>query len=310
MKKTPVVLIIYNRPDTTARVFNEIRRYKPTILYVIADGHKAGDVFDKNMVDNTRELIKNVDWDCDVRLNYADTNLGCRIRICTGLDWVFNQSEKAIILEDDCLPHKDFFAFCDEILNRYQYEPRIMHVSGSNYLFGKIDIEYSYYFSIYNHCSGWATWSRAWKYFDPEIKSWPYLKETDFLSNLFDNDKSRTYWESAFQDVYEKRIDSWAYCWTLACWMNNGLTIIPRHNLITNIGYGLNATHTKNARSRFADIPTSPLSFPLIHPVQIDRNNDADKITEKINYNRHFIRRVIGALLKTSFAKHLINYLK
>lgn len=310
MKKTPVVLIIYNRPDTTARVFDEIRRYEPAILYVVADGYKTGDANDEKKVENTRKLINNVDWDCDVRLNYADANLGCRTRIQTGLDWVFNQSERAVILEDDCLPNQDFFAFCDEILSRYQNEPEIMHVSGSNYLFNQIEIEFSYYFSIFNHCSGWATWSRAWKNFDPEIKSWPYLKETGFLFNLFDNDKSRTYWENAFQGVYEMQIDSWAYCWTLACWINNGLTVIPRQNLITNIGYGLNATHTKNARSRFAEIPTSSLSFPLAHPARIERNYYADKITEKMNYNRHFIRRMIGALLNTSYGKHIVNYLK
>lgn len=308
--KIPVALFIYNRLEVTSRVFEMIKAYKPDQLFIIADGSKASDPNDQVKISATRNIFNDINWKCDIRQNYSETNLGCHKRISSGIDWVFNHCDKAVFLEDDCLPHPDFFTFCEELLSRYQDDLRIMHISGSNYLLNKKKIQYSYYYSLYNHCSGWATWSRAWTYFDSDVAIWPILKMNRFLHGLFSDKRSRVSWEKIFQSVYDKEIDSWAYCWTLSCWFNNGLSIIPNRNLVSNIGYGHGATHTKNPKSRFANMPVHELTFPLQHPPDVVRDIDADAITQKLNYDKTILRRIGSEILKSDIANIILKYIK
>ena len=279
----PVVFIIFNRPDLTERVFEAIAKAKPKRLLVIADGPRFPEEAEK--CQKARAVIKKVDWDCKVDKDYSDMNLGLERRVSTGLDWAFNRVSEAIILEDDCVPHPTFFRFCQELLERFRNDRRIMVISGQNLQFGNNHTNYSYYFSRYNHCWGWASWRRAWQLFDFDMKLWPEIRDGQFFTKMFSNAYDASYWTNIFQSLYDGRLNSWAYRWTLTCWINSGLTILPSVNLISNIGFGIGASNTADANSFLANMPTNGLEFPLKHPPFVIRNFDADEYTQSNIYN-------------------------
>lgn len=261
----PVAFLIFNRPDTTMRVFEEIRRARPPKLLVVADGPRAEKLGEPEKCQAARTIIDTVDWPCEVLKNYSETNLGCKIRVSSGLDWVFKQVEEAIILEDDCLPHPSFFRFCEELLAKYRRDERISMISGANFQFGHHMLKASYYFSRYNHIWGWASWRRAWEKYDRDVKSWPEIRDAGWLESvIFDRDE-RMFWTDTFQAVYEGKIDTWDHQWNLVSFYNNTISIIPSVNLISNIGFGIDATHTRGI-SQYANMPSVSMSFPLIHP--------------------------------------------
>ena len=277
--KTPVVLIIFKRPDTTEKVFEAIRQAKPPKLLVIADGPRVDVPGEAEKCAAARAIIDRVDWDCEVLTNYSDTNLGLRNRVSSGLNWVFKLVEEAIILEDDCIPHLTFFRFCEELLEKYKHNHRIAHITGNNFQFGKQWTQYSYYFSRYTHCWGWATWKRAWNYYDNDMKLWSSVRETNWLDNFLQNSIASQYWSNNFQKTYQG-FNSWNYAWFFSCWSNDLLTIIPNVNLVSNIGFDLEATHTKN-QGNLTNLPTKNIDFPLLHPPQVFQNLEADSLTEK-----------------------------
>ena len=272
--ETPVAFIIFNRPDTTQRVFAEIRSAQPKTLFVIADGPRTPAEAEKCR--QTREIIRQVDWECDVRLNYSETNLGCKKRVSSGLDWVFSQCENAIILEDDCLPHPTFFRYCEELLAKYRDDERVMMIYGNNFQIGQTRGSDSYYFSQLPHVWGWATWRRAWNKFDLHLTDWPARRKSGWLKMLPLKEAQAT-WQSNFdaglpnsQDTHLQ--NAWGFRWVFAIWNNGGICIAPNKNLITNIGFGEGATHTSNANDMNANIPAASMMFPLRHPkaVRID----------------------------------------
>jgi hypothetical protein len=280
--KTPVAFIIFNRPDTTARVFEAIRQAKPPLLLVIADGARTSKVGETEKCAATRAIIDGVDWECEVRTNYSDMNLGCKRRVSSGINWVFEQVEEAIILEDDCLPHPTFFDYCDELLEKYRDDTRIMSISGDNFQFGRKRTSDSYYFSRYNHIWGWATWRRAWRHYDVNMKLWHTIRDGGWLNDILDNHSVMKVWQKNFQSVYDGKVDTWDYQWIFACWTQSGLTILPNVNLISNIGFGSEATHTKNSDSKFANLPIEDIFFPLKHPEFIIQNTNADRYFQEI----------------------------
>jgi hypothetical protein len=288
---TPVAFLIFNRPDTTERVFAEIARARPPELLVVADGPRSDQPGDREKCDAARAVIDRVDWDCNVLKNYSDENLGCRRRVSSGLDWVFDTLEEAIILEDDCLPHPTFFRFCEELLEFYRDDERIMMISGDNFQFGRKRTPYSYYFSLYTHIWGWASWRRAWKHYDVEMKLWPEIKNGSWLHDLLLDRRAIKYWTKTFQRVYEGKIDTWDYSWTFACWSQNGLTILPNENLISNIGFREDGTHTASS-TRTANMPTKDLDFPLKHPPFVIRDVHADERTSKLFFTPTFFNRL------------------
>lgn len=277
--KTPIAFIIFNRPQTTEVVFAEIARAMPPKLLVIADGPRADRPDDVAKCSATRAIIDRVNWDCEVITNYADTNLGCKQRVSSGLNWVFNSVAEAIVLEDDCLPHPTFFHFCSELLDHYRDDPRIMHISGDNFQLGQRCVSASYYFSRYSHIWGWATWRRAWKFYDVEMKLWQEFRDKQWLNDILADPGVTAYWSRFFQSTYEGKIDTWDVQWMFACWAQNGLSILPCVNLISNIGAGLEATHMAD-KSWFAHLPASAMRFPLQHPAQITRDLAADTFTQ------------------------------
>lgn len=295
----PVALIIFNRPELTAKVFESIRQARPSTLIVIADGPRTGKKGEAETCSAARAITENVDWECRVIRHYADENMGCRNRVASGLDLVFDEFDRAIILEDDCLPEASFFRFCEELLERYDSDHRVAAISGDNFLFGNHNLEDSYYFSRYPHVWGWATWRRAWKHYDVEMKSWPQMCDQNWLPQLLQNRAAATFWQDVFQTVYEGRIDTWDYQWTYACWKQNGLTVLPRTNLISNLGFGIDATHTKR-QSHFSNMAVAPLAFPLQHPLQVARDEQADAYTQRQNFTLSLLgkaRRVVKRLL-------------
>ncbi len=283
--KTPIALIIFNRPDRTEKIFKIIRSIRPKKLFIIADGPRETVPDEKEICEKTRQIVKNIDWKCELFTNYSKENLGCGKRPSTGITWVFENVDRAIILEDDCVPHPTFFPFCEELLNRYENDERVMMISGNNFQFGKSRTKYSYYFSIFTHIWGWATWKRAWDYYDYNISQWPEFSKEGLLANYFSNSKHIEYWRSLYDNVYsEKNKTYWDYQWLLTCWAQHGLTIIPSVNLVSNEGEGKDATHTKGA-DKFINMKTERLKYPLAHPSYIMRNIEADLYTQRTNFS-------------------------
>lgn len=273
--ETPVVFIIFKRPDTTEKVFKTIRQAKPSKLLVIADGPREDKPGEAEKCAATRAIIDRVDWDCEVLKNYAEVNLGCKQRVSSGLDWVFENVEEAIILEDDCLPHPTFFRFCEELLEKYRDDERIMTIGGTNLLIEwKSDLQ-SYYFSNYFHCWGWATWKRIWNYYDIDMKLWSDSKIKEKVRNVIADEKQYLNRKKYLDDTYSGKVDSWDYQLFFMCLANSGLSIRPSVNLISNIGFSDEATHT-NVFDFRANLPLKSLAFPLKDPLNIavDRNHD------------------------------------
>ncbi|MEO1377473.1 MAG: glycosyltransferase family 2 protein, partial [Cyanobacteria bacterium J06635_10] len=280
MMETPVVFLIFKRPDTTQKAFNIIRQAKPSKLLVVADGPRKNRIGEAEKCDAARKIIDQVDWDCEVLKNYSDINLGCAKRVASGLDWVFDNVEDAIIIEDDCILNLTFFRFAEELLERYRNDSRIFSISAQNVQPINNFTDYSYYFSRYNHCWGWATWKRAWQYFDFEMKSWPEAKSKNLLYDVLQSQKAANYWAERFQLAYDEKVDSWAYRWTLTCWLQNALSIIPNTNLVSNIGFGTESTHLYDTKSKFNSASTFEMTFPLKHMPYMLRNNHADNFTQ------------------------------
>jgi hypothetical protein len=263
------VLIIFNRPETTKQVVAAIVKAKPTKLLVVADGPRPGHPTDAAQCAATRAIIEQVDWPCEVLRHYSDVNLGCGRRPATGISWAFEQVEEAIILEDDCVPHATFFPFCAELLERFRDDERIMQICGSNRVSAN-PTPWSYFFSRYNPCWGWATWRRAWRHFDYDITMWASLRHTPWLSYVVGDTRAAKFWQPIFaRAAATTQKDYWDYQWTFACWTQSGLSIWPAANLITNIGLGPDATHTKSRRNPSAYRPTFPMCFPLQHPTYV-----------------------------------------
>ena len=277
----PIAFCIFNRPEVTQRVFDAIARQKPKQLFVIADGAREDVEGESELVAQTRAIVDQIDWPCNLQCNFAKRNMGCRNRMATGLSWAFGLAEQLIILEDDCLPDQSFFGYCRELLIRYQSDPNVMMISGDNFQPHR-RTENSYYFSRWTHIWGWASWRRAWQHFDVELKSWPEVRlQKDFVKQ-FENEQEYRYWSRIFDGLVRGEIDTWDFAWGYACWVQGGLTILPEVNLVSNLGFGLDATHTRDPNSSLANLPTSAMGA-LRHPPNIERNEIADQWTyEKI----------------------------
>lgn len=294
--QTPVAFIIFNRPDSTARVFQEIARAKPTRLLVVADGPRADRVGEAEKCAAARAIINQVNWKCEVFTNFSDENLGCKQRVSSGIDWIFEQVEEAIILEDDCLPHPTFFRFCQEMLERYRYDSRIGMISGDNFQFGRIHNDASYYFSHYGHIWGWASWRRAWSNYNRDAALWPEFRDGNYLDGLVTGRSEYRYWFRAFQSVYDGKIDTWDYQWALSLWGQGMLSILPNVNLISNIGFEPTATHTRGS-SIYANLSTVAMGFPLRHPSVFLPNYEADSFTASKLFTSSFKVKIFNKII-------------
>lgn len=262
-------------------MLEQVRLARPSKLLVVADGPRADRPGDKERCEQTREVIRaGVDWEADVQTNYAQTNVGLRTRVSSGITWAFTQVDRAIILEDDCVAHLDFFRYCAELLEYYKDDSRVGVVTGDNFQPPGFSRPSSYFFSKYPHCWGWATWKRAWKCYDGEMSQWPQLKQDGWLRGLFHDPLHARYWEDIFDRVCAREINSWAYPWTFSCWSQSLLTAAPCVNLVSNIGTGADATHTEDECGAMHR-PVFPMAMPLVHPKTVVLDYRADDYSQK-----------------------------
>lgn len=276
---TAVLLVIFNRPDTTRQVLESIRKIAPPRLYIAADGPRAHVASDKQKCAAARQVVEQVDWNCQVKTLFRDVNLNCGVAPSSAFTWFFENEEEGIILEDDCLPTQSFFWFCQELLARYRNDSRIMHIGGNNFLKGwQRDRDYSYYFSRSGHIWGWATWRRAWKLFDFNISLFEKVKQQGYFNSLFPNPIERMYRVRKFEKTAARRgrIDWWDYQWDFARFVHSGIAIVPQKNLVRNIGFGADGTHTPNANYAGANLEVDELDFPLRHPPFVVRDAQSD----------------------------------
>jgi hypothetical protein len=274
---TPVAFLIFNRPDLTQIVFEAIAKVKPKQLFVVADGPRFAAEAEKCA--QARTIIDRVDWECDVSTNYSEKNLGCGRCVANGIGWVFSKVEEAIFLEDDTLPNASFFPYCETLLEHYRHDERIMTINGNNFQSGRSRTEYSYHFSKYNGCWGWASWRRAWRHYDYEMKTWPEFKRTGMLEMICDDPYELRFWASLFESIYEDpgEIDTWDHQWKYACWSQNGLAIEPRVNLVSNLGLGrTDATHTTYKNPLLEQTLKTQEMREIKHPQFVVRHRDAD----------------------------------
>jgi len=289
--KTPILFLVFNRPDTTKRVFEEIKKAKPKQLFIAADGPRTKEEEEKtNSV--RKYVISNINWPCKVKKLFRRKNLGCKYAVSGAIDWFFDNVTEGIILEDDCLPDKSFFRFCQELLKRYKNDERIMSISGQNYI-GKFNVQESYLFSKYAFIWGWATWKRAWEKMDFELKKYCEIKKEEKLKKNYPNFIERKLRERKIRNVLNKKVDTWDIQWSVSHNINKKLCIIPKINLVENIGFSNNNfTNTKENYwdKKFLHHKANEMKFPLKHPKEFDINRGF--------FNKYILREILRISLK------------
>lgn len=274
--KTPLLFIIFNRPEPTKIVFDEIRKARPQKLFIAADGPRPDRPEDIEKCRLAREVVKSIDWPCEVKKLFQEKNLGCKLGATTGITWFFDNVEEGIILEDDCLPDQSFFRFCEEMLERYRDEPRIVMVSGYN-IAGIYDSDYSYIFSKYGGLWGWASWKRSWKQYDITMSLWKNKENQEKIKKAIGNRNEWNYKQRLYEQTFNGQKDTWDYQWETYRLLNGQLSVLPTKNLVENLGFGADATHTVAIESPLL-IKRESLNFPLSHnpgPIVPDQRYDS-----------------------------------
>ncbi len=278
--RSPVLFLVFNRPETTRRVFEAIRAARPPKLYIAADGPRAGRPGEAEICNEVRSIATDVNWPCEVRTLFRDKNLGCKLGVSSGINWFFGHEEEGIIVEDDVLPEATFFDFCDEMLERYRHDERVAMITGSNLVSKEFLAASSYFFTYYCNIWGWASWRRIWNHYDVAMAEWPAWRDSGGLwklsagSQLFES-----HWRPIFDSVHAGKIDTWDYQWTFTCWRLGGLTILPARNQTSNLGFGADATHTKAGAPEYVlDSGARPLEFPLTHPIAVEIDSQANAL--------------------------------
>lgn len=299
MYNTPILFLIFNRPETTKQVFERIRQVKPSILYIAADAPRKNRPDEILRCQETREIVSHIDWPCELKTLYRDQNLGCKKAVSSAITWFFEQEEYGVILEDDCLPDLSFFPFCEELLLKYKDDNRIGHIGGNNFFRGIVRDNLSYDFCTFSHIWGWASWRRVWQHYDVNFSYWnEAVKEKCRMNSLFNNLLEKIYFSSFISDTLkgDRGINTWDVQYLFMLRVQNQLSIYPKVNLVTNIGLNdPNATHTtkKNKKNY---ILSEQIQFPLNHPRYILSNKLIDKTTVWKNFFSY--KRLIRYLLK------------
>jgi hypothetical protein len=296
---TPVLFLVFNRLDTTKQVFETIRTARPRKLYIAADGPRELREGEAQKIKEVRDyVVNNVDWDCEVKTLFREKNLGCKNAVSGGVNWFFEHEEQGIILEDDCLPSQSFFRFCQELLCAYRHDKDIGMISG-NMLYDQIKVNESYLYT-YGNIWGWATWRDRWSLYDVDIKSWSDEEVRSSIEAFLANRKVYRFVSALFDTAYNGKIDTWDYQWLFARLKNRLLTINPSRNLVANIGFGENATHTK-VGGRSSALKRNEISFPLKHPKEKKLNHDYVKLQYRSEPLMNRIMRRCGVLFEKHF---------
>lgn len=288
--QTPILLLVFNRPELTKRLLKSLEQVKPKNIFVVADGPRENNLQDFPLCQSVRDLFSNLNWECSVYRLFRDNNLGCAKSVSDGITWFFKHNEHGIILEDDCIANPSFFPFCETLLERYKTEKNIFHISGNNFQDGIMRGDGDYYYSIFNHLWGWATWKRAWEHFNFDINN----EMTSEFKKFVNNKKIIDYFSKQFELVKESKLDSWGFRWTYACWENKALSVLPNQNLVSNIGFGPDATHTIQKDSSQSNLEAMTIHFPLNYPKEIKRSLNADIYTfQKVFQPKESLERKI-----------------
>ena len=281
MSNIPVLLLIYNRPKYTKKIIDNLRKIKPKKLFIFCDGPK--NIKDKNLCEDTIKETQKINWKCKIEKKFLKKNLGCKEGVTLGINWFFKKNYKGIILEDDCIPNKSFFEFCNKMFSFYKNSNKVGCITGDNFLSNKFKFKNGYYLSKYANCWGWATWRRTWKLYKKNINFWPNFKKSKSWKTNFLSSKERKYWSLVFDQCYKNKIDSWAYSWTLSLWKNNLLTVTPSKNLVKNIGLS-------TSRKKIFMLSSTIYKMKNLNVKKIKLNNNL-KIDQKADnyvFEKHF----------------------
>jgi hypothetical protein len=292
---SPVLFLVFNRPDTTQQVFEAIRKAKPTKLFVAADGPRLGKEGEKEKCEAVKNIFTQIDWDCELTTLFRKDNLGCGKAVSEAITWFFEQVEEGIILEDDCLPDITFFAFCETMLKKYREETTVMHISGVNFSPPKYNNAYSYYFSSITYIWGWATWKRAWMKYDYKMLDYTLEYSEKILSKYFKDKHVKKYWHSVFKQIANKEIDTWDYQWHYCVLKNQSVSINPLINLVSNIGFGNGATHTVNDSLWYSNYPLQKyFSTKIFKRIKINKKMDDFHLKNiyQISADKNWIQRL------------------
>jgi hypothetical protein len=309
MFDTPILFLIFNRPEVTKITFERLKELKPYKLYVAADGPRAHKANEIELCEQTRAIIKNIDWKCELKTLFREQNIGCGKAVSEAITWFFNEEEAGIIMEDDILPDISFFNYCAYMLNYYKNDETVMHIGGSNYLY-QHKTKYSYIFSPIPFIWGWATWKRAWRKYDFSMKDFYLFAREETIYQYYPDKKLAEYWLNNFRQMYYNQIDTWDYQWVFCIYINNGMAIIPSVNLVSNIGFGSDATHTFDSGSIFSKHKTYQLSDTIVHPEKKQMDTESaflfykkvEQLPEvnkpKINFRVRLINKLYNLKLK------------
>jgi hypothetical protein len=307
---TPIIFIVFNRPDPTRSVFDVIARQRPQRLLIIADGPRSARPREMEACLQVRDIVSRIDWPCEISTDFAASNLGCKNRIISGLNWAFSLVDEAIILEDDCLPDPSFFPFCHELLNRYRDDNRVSMIAGTNFVPGATPVSPSYFFSHVTHIWGWATWRRAWSRYDEHLSQWPAIRASGLLEQALCEPRLTRYWTGIFDQMHAGTgPNTWDYQWFYTNLVNHSLIAVPHTNIISNIGFGADATHTTHANPNML-VPSEPIEFPLVHPPAMIPMRSLDQLDqrlalfpslpERLRRKTHNLRRRIMRLISST----------
>lgn len=276
----PVALFNFNRPRMTRQVFEVVRKIKPKRLLLVADGPRASTPEDVELCEEVRAVFDQIDWDCEVSRNFADTNMGSFKRNSSGLNWVFDTVEEAIIIEDDCIPSESFFRYCAELLDRYRNDRRVGIISGSNFGFPRVGRKNdSYFFSAYAFSWGWASWRRTWKSVDLSMSWWEPVAGRELLRSVFPKNEESEYWYELYERIrLGKQNNAWDNQMFLSSLRHTQCCVIPQKNMVSNIGYGVDGTNCKDENSPFQNLKKYDMVFPMIHPIEVRRSAQIDHV--------------------------------
>lgn len=294
MLHTPVLFLVFNRPEQTMQVFGQIRLQQPERLFIAADGPRQDRPEEAALCEATRTAVLNsIDWPCEVTTLFREHNLGCGKAVSSAISWFFSQVEEGIILEDDCVPDPTFFSFCTAMLIQHRENKTIMHINGGNYQAGIPRGNASYYYSRYAHIWGWASWRRAWQYYDFTLQRYKHASREGLNAFL----------QSELQAIYDNRVDTWDIQWFMTVWFNKGWVVTPNISLVKNIGYGKDATHTRVIPRWFKKIQYGAIT-DISHPNSNHINEEADRYTINTLYSPGRLYLRIKKIVKSNTFLH------
>jgi hypothetical protein len=307
--RSAVLFLAFNRPATARQVFAQIKATKPKRLYMAADAPRDNKPGENMLCNEVREIVKDIDWDCEVKTLFREKHGGCKEAVSSAISWFFDHEEEGIILEDDCVPCNSFFRFCDTLLEKYRFDTRVRHIAGCNFQKGNKWGGCSYYFSNISHVWGWASWKRVWKDYDKDLTGYYENDVTRQLGNVFNDPIIVESWVNVFKRIKAAEIDSWAYPLSFINFFNNSLCIIPNENLVSNIGFDENATHTVNTNNPNAHIPVHEIAG-MNHPKFFLPEKRADVFTLNNEFNvdeKRRKRKLLHKRVKNWFKSFLYN---